>query len=315
MLIGSFMVLFITGMFAFVMWMAKLQLDREFAHYNILFTDSVAGLGLGGDVRFNGIKVGSVRDIAIDPDNPSRVRVMVEIAADTPVRADSYAVLEMQGITGVSYVQIAGGTPTAQMLPRVVRGQLPEIPSRQSKISELFSGAPDLINRSNILVERAADLLNDENRRNISGVIADIRLVSSGIANRDAAIGRVIDAMDRSSADIAEAAKAVRSIAGRIDRLSGDAEITLAGIDGLVRESRGTAVSLKRLIDEVELLVAENRQPLGEFATDGLADIRRFVNEARVLIAGLARVAARLEDDPSQVLFGAKDAVIKPGGK
>ena len=58
-LIGSFMLVFLTGIVAFVLWLAKSEVDREVARYNVFFTGSVAGLGLGGDVRFNGIKVGS----------------------------------------------------------------------------------------------------------------------------------------------------------------------------------------------------------------------------------------------------------------
>lgn len=330
-LIGSFVLVFIAAIFAFVIWLAKVRIDQEYAYYNIHFTGSVAGLGVGGDVRFNGIKVGSVAHIAIHPDDPSRVTVTVEVDAETPVREDSIASLELQGITGISYVQISGGTPQGKRLPVAKRmAKLPEIPSKPSKIAELFEGAPDMINRAIVLIDRASDLLNEENRRNISNVIADLRSVTGTVAAREAAIGRIIDSFDKTSTDVAEAAKAVRSIADRVDRIAGSAEVTLATADrafskvdelvsgdvkDLVKEGRQTARSLSKLADEMQELVKENRGPLNEFASDGLGELRRFINEARILIASFSRVATRLEEEPTQVLFGNRDAEYRPEGK
>lgn len=328
-LIGSFVLLFVAGIFVFVVWLAKIQVDREWAYYQILFTESVTGLGVGSDVRFNGIKVGSVTAIAIDRDDPAKARVIVQVDQETPIRADSMASLEPQGITGLSFVNISGGSREAQILPVVhrERGELPQIASRPSKLSELFAGAPDMINRAMVLIDRASDLVNEENRRNVSNIIADLRAVTGRLASREDAITRIIDAFDRSSADVAEAARSVRSIAERIDGLAGEtaetmraARGTLGSVDRLVNgeakelvvESRKAAASLGRLTQELEGLVAENRGPINDFAGDGLAELRRFVNEARVLVASFARVAARLEDDPSQVLFGARDARFKP---
>lgn len=126
---------------AFVLWLGKTEVDREVARYNIYFSGSVAGLGVGGDVRFNGIKVGSVSQILIDRQDTSRVRVIAEVAGDTPIREDSEATLQLQGITGVSFVQITPGSREAAILP-VVAGRdmskYPTIRSRTSTIEALF---------------------------------------------------------------------------------------------------------------------------------------------------------------------------------
>ena len=90
--IGTFVLLVVAGIFGFVVWLAKLQIDREFAEYHIFFDGAVSGLSVGSDVLFDGIQVGSVQDIRIDPDTLGRVRVHVEVDANTPIRADSVAV-------------------------------------------------------------------------------------------------------------------------------------------------------------------------------------------------------------------------------
>src|SRR5258708_4688868 len=144
--VGAFVLLFLGGILGFVIWLTSVQVSREFTYYDILFTDSVVGLGAGGDVRFNGIKVGDVQKIVIDRDDPARVRVTIAVAPDTPVRVDSIATLQLQGITGVSFVQIFPGSTRTPLLEGKTEPPYPLIPSQTSRITELLNNAPELIN-------------------------------------------------------------------------------------------------------------------------------------------------------------------------
>ncbi len=331
-IIGSFVLLFVAAIFVFVFWLAKLQVDREFAYYDIVFADAVSGLGEGGDVRFNGIKVGAVDKILIDRDDPTKVRVTIAIGSDTPVRKDSAAQLELQGITGVSYVQITGGTREAEFLPGGYNrsGDHPVIRARPSKIAELFQAAPELLTRALDVLNRVNEVLGDDNQKALAGVLADVRTVTSSMARREAAIGRIIDSFDRSSGDIGAAAKTMRDVTQKVDKLANEATETMAAarssiasVDLLVKndagpliaDSRKTAAALAALADEMQGILAENREPLRNFAGDGLGEFRQFLNEARILVASLARVANRLEEDPSQILFGAKESEFRPEKK
>ncbi len=205
-LIGSFMLAFLVAIVAFVLWLAKSEVDREVARYNIFFHGSVAGLGVGGDVRFNGIKVGSVSQILIDRDDTSRVRVVVDVDADTPIKADSEATLQLQGITGVSFVQISPGSREAPVLP-VVAGRdiskYPTIRSKASAIEALFEAAPDL-------VTRAAQVLSDDNLKNLGGFIADLRSLSQTLVTRQDAIAGAVDSFAKTTTQVMGVAQAVQ---------------------------------------------------------------------------------------------------------
>lgn len=331
-LIGSFLLLFLLGILGFALWLAKTQLDREVARYNIFFTGSVAGLGQGGDVRFNGIKIGNVSQISIDREDTSKVRVTINVAADTPIRADSVASLELQGITGVSFVQINSGTKAAELLPARYSedvSELPEIRSRNSSIAELFEAAPDLVNR-------AARIMSDQNIDNIGGIIGDIRQLTITLASRQETLTRAIDGFDRTSADIAIAARAARDVAEQFGGIvkeanstlvaarntleattkliEGDATATVKDAQVAVQDIRGAMQQLDAVLSTVNELVAENRAPINAITTDGFGEFRRFIAEARILVGSLARVAQRLEDDPSAVLFGNRDAEYRSEG-
>jgi len=318
-LIGSFMLAFMAGIVMFVLWLAKSEVDREVARYNVFFTGSVAGLGIGGDVRFNGIKVGTVSQISIDRDDTSRVRVTAEVSADTPIRADSEATLQLQGITGVSFLQITPGSPQAELLKPVSSGdpsKYPTIRSRPSAIDTLVEAAPELLTR-------AASVLSDENLKNLSGFIADLHSISQTLTSRQDAIGHAIDSFDQTSADIAKAASAAREVADKLDRVMGEAEATLKSTNRLldgdgataVHEARGAMTQLNAMLPQIRAMLDENREPVHVMTTEGFGEFRRLMSETRILVASLARVAQRLEDNPSSVLFGSHDAEYRGQGE
>jgi phospholipid/cholesterol/gamma-HCH transport system substrate-binding protein len=317
-LIGSFMLAFLVAIVLFVLWLAKSQVDQDIARYNIYFHGSVAGLGVGGDVRFNGIKVGTVSQISIDRENTSRVRVTAEIAADTPIRADSEATLQLQGITGVSFVQISPGSPQAKLIEPVRGGDVskyPVIHSKPSAIDALVEAAPELLTR-------AAKVLSDENLKNLTGFIADLHQISQTLATRQDSIGEALDNFGKTSADIAKAADAARQVAEKLDRVLGEAETTLQTANALmngdgadaVRDAKASMKQLNTTLASIQAMVDENRGPIQAITTDGFGEFRRFITEARILVSSLSRVAQRLEDDPSAVLFGNRDAEYKGQG-
>lgn len=316
-LIGSFMLVFLVAIVAFVLWLAKTTTDRDVARYNVFFRGSVAGLGVGGDVRFNGIKVGSVAQIVIDREDTSRVRVTVEIGADTPVRQDSEASLQLQGITGVSFVQITPGSREAAIMPVVNSNdpqEYPTISAKASAIDALFEAAPELINR-------AARVLSDENLNNLGAFIANLQQVSGMLAGKQAAIGRAIDSFEQTSTDIAKVAKAAGEISGRLDGLLGEAEATFRKtnqmLDGdaaaAMTDARAAMKNLNATLAEMKAIAEENRAPIRAITTEGFGEFQRFLAEARILVSSLSRVAQRLEDDPSAVLFGNRDAEYRNG--
>jgi len=115
-LIGLFVLAAIGAVFGFVYWLHNTGGLGERTVYRVRFENNVAGLLTGAAVLFNGIRVGEVIDLQLDPDNPREVTAAVAVAAGTPVRADTHAGLEFQGLTGVPVISLLGGDPAAPPL-------------------------------------------------------------------------------------------------------------------------------------------------------------------------------------------------------
>jgi phospholipid/cholesterol/gamma-HCH transport system substrate-binding protein len=116
-LIGLFVLAAIGAVFGFVYWLNNTGGLSERAVYRIRFENTVSGLLTGAAVLFNGIRVGEVLDLRLDPDHPRQVLATVAVVATTPVRADTQVGLEYQGLTGVPVVSMLGGGASSPLKP------------------------------------------------------------------------------------------------------------------------------------------------------------------------------------------------------
>ena len=258
-LIGAFTLLSILGAFGLFIWLAKVEIDRQYAYYDVLF-DNVAGLGTAGDVRYNGLPVGQVVDLRFDESDSSKVRVRIEVRADTPVNTETVAQLQSQGVTGVSYVGLSGGSPESTPLPD---GSM--IPSERSALQSVFEGAPALLNKAIDLLEDINLVFDEENRE----------LVSTILQNTSAATGRLdstLSNIESLSGDLSVAAQEIAAFTDRLDSLADTAETTLTAgttaletatetfegvngfisddLPGLTQDLRTTAETATRVLDK-----------------------------------------------------------------
>ena len=310
--IGAFVLVVVFGLFGFVLWLAKIEIDQEFAYYRVTFDEAVSGLSIGGDVRYSGIPVGTVTTIEIAPDDPSRVRVTLEVTRDTPVRADTVAKLELQGITGVAFVQLSGGTAAAGAPKPGPNGEPPVLRAEQSAIQALFAGAPELINRAVILIDAVTKLVNDDNRAALGHILANVDDLSGRLARRGPELEQMLG-------DLQQIAGRSNELMGRLNNLLDSADATLSVargslstaddlMEGDVRQTladlSGASQQFQAVGKDLQILVADNREGLTAFSNDGLLELTRFLEEARGLIAAASRLIEDLESDPAQFLFG-----------
>ena len=267
--VGSFVLILILGLVGFVIWVGKFRGAEEFARYDILFAGSVTGLQVDGTVRYRGIPVGRILDIQIDRGNTEQVRVTIEVKADTPVRMDTVASIELQGITGVTYVLLKGFKQDSPALPVTMKEPYPEIKSIPSKLEKLFESAPDLLSKTSVLVDRVTLLFSDENEQNISETLANLRALSDRFANG----GGNLDAMLESGKS---ALAKIDSMSTELEGLAKDlrSQLTTPGTEGRttvadILSNANTAIQqLQKTGGEFEQLAHDVR---GQLSTPGAA--------------------------------------------
>ncbi len=297
-LIGAFTLAVIVAAFSFILWLAKNEIDQNFATYDILFEGSVTGLNVAGDVRYQGVRVGQVKEIRIYEKDSKLVKVRIEIDANTPINSAALASLEFFGITGVLFVQISSGDANAPPLVTQPDQEVPVIASGKSSLEELFSGAPRMIENGAILLERLNQLVDTDARKSITGILKNAETVSGSFAGRAKEIDELIVNANKMSRDFSEVSGNLNALTARLDRLSIQAETTLnSDVHNFLREAAG-------LTSELNGIVKDNKQAINNFGDRGLREFALFVVEARQLVTTLDRVAQRLESDPARFFLG-----------
>ncbi len=293
-LIGSIVIMLLIALFGFIIWISKLDLDKSYTEYDVLFTGSVVGLSEGAAVRFKGIGVGEVRKIAIDEKDPTLIRVTIKVLEGTPIFDDSAAMLDTQGFTGLSYILIDAGSGQGKPLKAKPGEERPVIMARASSIQELFSNVPNLIAEASLTLSKLHKLLSDENQQMVTDILKNVHTVSQGIAAKTPELQSTIDNVNAMAGEMKNAAQSYGKLADTIDAA------IVEDLRPALKDVRETAASLNKVADDVEGIVADSRAPLTAFTTNTLPEAAQFITEARRLAAALARVAERLERDPAE---------------
>ncbi len=304
-LIGAFTLVVMVGAFLFVLWLSKLTLDREFIEYEVVFTEAITGLSVGGAVQYNGIQVGEVRRLYLAPDDPGRVIARVRLAAATPVKTDTQARLSITGLTGVAVIQFSGGTPGSPHLVPEIGQDVAQIIAQESALQKLLTGGEDIVISLNEAILRVTALLSADNVGRVTETLQYIETISATLASKEADIDRLFTEMADSGTAIRRALEQTETLIIRMESVAANAD-RLLGEDtrDLIESSKETLQTIRRLSGNLDGLLAENRDAISSFSNQSLGQIAPALAELRSLLRELTRVAERLDEDPGSFLGG-----------
>jgi phospholipid/cholesterol/gamma-HCH transport system substrate-binding protein len=298
--VGAFVLVILVGVLIAVLWLARVEFNREFAFYDIYFSNSVAGLAPGSAVNYNGIRIGRVTELRIDPQNLQRVRATIELDQTAPIKQDATASLTTQGLTGATYIEISGGSADALPLTAQPGQRYPVIESRQSGLQLVFASAPEVLASVLDVANRLRDILDDKNRAAITEMLDNLRRLTGVAAGRSNEIDSIFVDGAATMRGLRQTLEAVNEMLVDLRQMvgeKGDMRLALKDIDEAARK-------LEQFEGHLDALVQENRPPLREFTGRGLNELSQLLVDARGLVAGLTRLVDDIERDPSRFLFG-----------
>jgi phospholipid/cholesterol/gamma-HCH transport system substrate-binding protein len=277
-IVGVFMIAMIGALFGIVYWFMTYQHEASRVLYVTYLTEDVTGLDVGSTVRYRGVPVGRVSSISIDPGDVERTKVVVELAAVTPVKQDTVAEIATLGVTGVTFIQLTGGTRDAPALVRGPDQLLPVIPSRPSALQLVVTSLPALLERAMDITERVTRLMSDKNLASVERTVESLTAFGQSLNTIN---GNVLDPL---------------------------ASKTTATLDQVARAAK----ALEAVAMELNGVIEENREPLQSFSQSGLTEYRQLAAESRVLVDSLIRLTQQIERNPAQFFFGDSQRGYQP---
>jgi phospholipid/cholesterol/gamma-HCH transport system substrate-binding protein len=304
-LVGSASLALFVGLIVFIVWLARIQFAHEYTDYQVLFIGPVRGLSEGGEVHFNGIKVGEVKTIGLDETDPNRVIAVVKVLSKVPIRQDSFATLEPQGITGVNYIQITAGTTTKALLKDVTpRGKVPVIHTRSSALSDLLEGSGTVLNATVDALNRVNRILSDDNIKTMTATLHDIQSVTAEARKRK----ELLADADATIKSIDQTAQSIKQLSDSSNALvNGDGKRTL-------KEASEAAAEIKAAAVDTRAMVAKLQGPTADFATTGLPQLTSAIVTLQQAANSLNRLVSEAEQSPRSLVAKppAKEVEVKP---
>ncbi|RZJ97582.1 MAG: MCE family protein [Brevundimonas sp.] len=268
--VGIATVALLAALAVFTIWLARLQFNSDYDIYDIVFYGPVRGLSEGGEVHFNGIRVGEVTDLNLDPKKGDQVIARIRVDATTPVRVTSRAQLEPQGITGLNYIQITAGNPNSAILKtQYPDNVVPVIQSQPSPIAELLSGSGTVLAQTVDALNRINRVLSDDNVRSFSTSLKNIESLTTELEARKGMLEQLEQALTRANAAVGEYEQLAISTRRVVE---GDGARAVANVNSAAEEAREAVASINRSATSLE-------RPLGDFATTGLPQLQQSIQQ------------------------------------
>ena len=276
-LIGLFTLLVVASAFGFVYWFSGGDRGQARQAVRIVFSGSVAGLSRGSAVLFNGLRVGEVTDLGLLPEDPRRVISVVEVDRNTPVRTDTRARLEYQGLTGVAQIALIGGEPTAPVLAAGPGQPLPTIFAERSDFQDLLETARTIARRADEVLEKVGRVISD-NEGSINRTVQNVERFSQALGDNAGGIDRFLE-------QVGQAAERIGPLAEKL-------EVLATNVDEVVRAVDKQRVA--RIVENVDTFtqaLGENRQAIGDTIREANSLMRQLNAAAPKLDAALTDVS------------------------
>lgn len=277
-IVGTLVLILAAGLLIAGIWLSAGYDQKTYHPYTVYVTESVSGLGDDSAVKYNGVRVGYVSQIDLDPINPQSVKLSLQVEDGTPITNSTYATLVMQGITGTTYLNLAARSPSIIPLQRKANEPYPVIPYQPSFFNQLEGTVQEISHA-------VEDLLNKENLASIKKSLHNLETFTDVIAANN-------ENIDKSLREFPAIVKGLNRAIDEFDAMA---------------ESMGSAGK------EVSMTMQSARNSINKITQIALPPTVTFLNQASQIAANLEQISNQMRQNPSIIIRGTKPPPPGPG--
>lgn len=300
-LIGLFTLAVIAGAFGFVFWFQHTGGAGERAQYRVLFDGTVSGLRVGSPVLFNGIRVGEVSALSLNPQAPRQVLTTVSIDPKTPVRADTKVSLEFQGLTGIASLSLTGGGLESPKLKQT--GRIPP-----TLVAE--PGANQDVTQTAREVLLRADAVLKANEAALHNSLENVDTFTKALARNSDRLDQIMAGIQNLTGEadkpgeLAQSARSLREAADAFRKTVGSFQDLAEKFDQRTADVPETVKSFRRLADNLDKRTAEITASISNLTGPGGRKLEALVSDARQTLTQIDRTVRNFDRNPQRLIFG-----------
>jgi len=286
---GLFLIALVTASTAIVFWIGTMNQERNL--YVISTRKSVSGLNPESTVFYRGIAVGKVLKIQFDPLDSGTILIPVEVDKKIVLSKGVYATLRLKGVTGLTQIQLEDSGSISETL-KPGDNPMSRIPLVPSITDKLMDTGEELLHKADHLMQRLSSLLNDENEKNIGGILSNLKTLTDKLS---------------------ELQKSVDKALTGIPALTTDARKTLTNIDALTNDLQSLTREVQNLSLKAGGLVDSGKNTGDVLTQTTLPKVNKLLTELQSTTQQVKRVATMLENNPQELLLGPSQRDSGPG--
>lgn len=297
-IVGIFVLLLLTAIAAICVWLTVGLNTANYKTYLVYMEESVAGLSQDAPVKYNGVTVGTVTDIALNLKNPREVILTLSIKPNVPITETTSAVLMEQGITGIAFIGLTTGEP-APLLKKRLGEEYPVIPSKPSFLVRLDTTIQNLSDSFNDMSGSIKTILSKQNAENMQKSLMNIQKVTAAIAANSTNISESLQSLKVLLKNTADASKQFPDTMNSI-------RIGAASLQKLSKNLRITSKNIDKTAEQGNIAIQTFSNSIVPETYDTLKNIKSTSKSLKDL-------SAELEENPSMILKGKATSAPGPG--
>jgi phospholipid/cholesterol/gamma-HCH transport system substrate-binding protein len=265
--IGIFVIsLFSFGLVA-ILWISKIDFRSNHHLYEINFPGAVTGLRENESVLFQGIPIGKVMKITVDPTDVDSIKVIVTLQEPTLIREDTVAKIEAQGLTGYAFVQLRGGNADSPVLKAKHGEKLPIIRAQVSSIDTLYTQLPQILDSIRMVAQQMSSLLDPQTSLSLKHSISNMEILTQSLTTGPRSLSLVLRDLQKTLKDVST-----------------------------------TSAHFNQAALHMTHLLLENREPIRQFTTHGLPTLTRLLQQTQGTLGHMDTLVGDVQNSPINFL-------------
>ena len=314
-LIGTFVLVSLTALLAFTAWLSDAQFDKKYDNYEISFRGGVQGLSEGTEVRFNGLKVGDITKLRIDPNDNNSVIVDIQVESNTPVDFESIGRMEPLGLTGLNYIQIIPGGPNSRLIKNSTDKDPFRLKGEASRIDLLLGSGGTVMESSQAALARINAVMTPEAIMDFHEILNNLKVITNNFVDLKVdpeIFNRTMQSIEQASSDVSLAADAVDLAAKDFDVLiENDVRTVLDRSKISMEKLDKTLVAIEALSKDSNQLITDGRDAINRLSNSGLTDLEETIDSIRRAVLGLESILINFEQNPAAFIVGVSEEKVE----
>lgn len=298
-IVGIFVVVLGAAFVFMFFWLSGARHDKVYNTYLTFVHEDVTGLSLQGPVRFNGVQVGYVSGIELDPNNPQLVKITLKVEQGTPVTTSTVVTLLPMGITGVVYAGLKAQTPNAPLLGAKPGERYPVIPFQPSFLMQLSKVLPELTDNLKEISQNISKVFDEKNRQAISASLQNISVITKNLSKNSDKLNAITDSLQETLKNTAKASKQFPDVVGELH--------------ATMKNIQQTTIQINAASKSAKVLMAQGGVMVNNLNTQLMPSAQQMLVKLNSVMSNVVNITHEMQRNPSMLIRGKQPALPGPG--